>query len=96
LGKVEVWTAGGQTDMTEECRECGKDFIPNRPFQVFCDSKCKGAYHRRRYRQMAVEEAEDRLANGHDGTPEQRQQASEEARMVIGQMGAAPRIVRRM
>ena len=82
--------------MTEECRECGKDFIPNRPFQVFCDSKCKGVYHRRRYRQQAVEEAEERREarmNGH-GTPEERQRASEVvARFIERGQG---RIVRRI
>jgi Bacteriophage Lambda NinG protein len=81
--------------MTEECKECGKGFISNRPFQVFCDSKCKGAYHRRRYRQQAVEEAEERLANGHDrGTPEQRQRASEVVARIIER--GQGRIVRRI
>jgi hypothetical protein len=40
-----------------QCRECGKDFVENRPFQVFCDSRCKGAYHRRKYREQAREQA---------------------------------------
>jgi len=40
-----------------QCRECRKDFFENRPFQVFCDSRCKGAYHRRKYREQAREQA---------------------------------------
>jgi hypothetical protein len=46
-----------------QCRECGRDFIENRPFQVFCDSRCKGAYHRRKYREQAREQAAIRAAN---------------------------------
>ena len=38
-----------------QCRECGQSFLENRPFQVFCDSRCKGAYHRRKYREQAVQ-----------------------------------------
>ena len=71
--------------MTQECKECEKAFVPNRPFQVFCNDRCKGAYHRRKYRQQAVEEAEERLAermNGH-GTPEQRKEASEAVASII-------------
>lgn len=82
--------------MTEECKECGKGFIPNRPFQVFCDSRCKGVYWRRRYRQQAVEEAEDRLAvngNGH-GTPEERQQAKEVLSRIVREQ--RPRFLRRI
>jgi hypothetical protein len=82
--------------MTQECSECGKGFVPNRPFQVFCNDRCKGAYHRRKYRQMAVEEAEDRREarmNGH-GTPEQRQRASEVVASIIER--GQGRIVRRI
>jgi endogenous inhibitor of DNA gyrase (YacG/DUF329 family) len=81
--------------MTEECKECGKAFVPNRPFQVFCNDRCKGAYWRHRYRQQAVEEAEDRRANGNGhGTAEERQKASEVlARIVQGGQG---RLIRRM
>ena len=46
-----------------QCRECGRDFIENRPFQVFCDSRCKGAYHRRKYREQAREQAVQRQLN---------------------------------
>jgi hypothetical protein len=80
-----------------ECRECGKPIFGTAR-KEFCDDYCRGDYHRRRYRQQAVEEAEDRLANGHDGTPAQRQKASKEARAVIDQMiaRAGPRIHRRL
>jgi hypothetical protein len=73
--------------MNQLCKECGKQFFQNRPFQVFCNDRCKGAYHRRRYRQQAVEEAEERRearVNGH-GTPEQRKEASEVLARIIGQ-----------
>jgi hypothetical protein len=88
--------------MEHECKECGKWFIPNRPFQVFCGDKCKGAYWRHRYRQQAVEEAEDRRearmngngnGNGH-GTPEERQRASEVVARII--QGGQGRLIRRM
>ena len=78
-----------------KCKECGKEFFQNRPFQVFCCDSCKGAFHRRKYRQIAVEEAEDRRearmngGNGH-ATPEQRK-----ALAGIVQ-GLTPRFVRRV
>jgi hypothetical protein len=79
-----------------QCRECGNEFVQNRPFQVFCNDRCKGAFHRRKYRQQAVEEAEERRdarINGH-GTPEERQRASEVvARFVNERRG---RIVKRI
>jgi hypothetical protein len=80
-----------------ECRECGKPIFGTAR-KEFCDDYCRGDYHRRKYRQQAVEEAEDRLANGHGGTPQERQKASEEARVVIEQMvaKAGPKIVRRI
>jgi hypothetical protein len=78
-----------------ECRECGKPIIGTTR-KEFCDDYCRGAYHRRKYRQMAVEEAEDRREakmNGR-GTPEQRKEASEVlARIVKERQG---RIVRRI
>jgi len=46
-----------------QCRECGQSFLENRPFQVFCDSRCKGAYHRRKYREQAREQAVQRQLN---------------------------------
>jgi hypothetical protein len=67
------------------CRECDKEFIQNTVRQEFCDDYCRGAYHRRRYRQQAVEEAEDRREarmNGH-GTPEQRKKASEVVARIV-------------
>ena len=82
--------------MTVQCRECGKEFVENRPFQVFCNDYCRGAYHRRRYRQQAVEEAEDRREarlNGH-GTPEERQKANEVLAKIIQRSG--PKLVRRI
>jgi len=84
--------------MVTQCKECGKDFIENRPFQVFCNDYCRGAYHRRRYRQQAVEEAEDRrearLNGGGRGTEEQRQKANE----VLGRIlqKSRPKLVRRI
>jgi hypothetical protein len=83
--------------MTEDCKECGKAFVPNRPFQVFCNDKCKGAYWRRQYRQRAVEEAEDRRGarmNGHGTPEEQRQKASEVLARLVGK--GQGRLIRRM
>ena len=82
------------------CKECDKEFFQNRPFQVFCGEPCKGAYHRRRYRQMAVEEAVERRearVNGH-GTPEQRRQATEELAQIVEeyQNERQPKPVRRV
>jgi len=81
-----------------QCKECGKDFIENRPFQVFCNDYCRGAYHRRKYRQQAVEEAEDRREarlNGH-GTPEERQEASEVLARIVAEAGNGKKFVRNM
>jgi hypothetical protein len=79
-----------------QCKQSGKEFKQNRPFQVFCGDRCKGAFHRHKYRQIAVEEAEDRREarlNGH-GTPEQRQQASEVLSRIIQEQ--QPRFQRRV
>jgi endogenous inhibitor of DNA gyrase (YacG/DUF329 family) len=79
-----------------ECKQCGKEFKQNRPFQVFCGERCKGAFHRHKYKQIAVEEAEDRREarlNGH-GTPEQREQAKELLARIVGEQ--QPRIQRRI
>jgi hypothetical protein len=57
--------------MTELCKECGKEFFQNRPFQVFCSDKCKGVFHRRRYRaeKIANDEGQKyRLENLKDGS----------------------------
>jgi len=82
-----------------QCKECGKDFIENRPFQVFCNDYCRGAYHRRRYRQQKVEEAEDRrearLNGDGRGTEQERQKASEVlARIITQSTSGRPRIRR--
>jgi len=82
--------------MTVQCRECGKDFIENRPFQVFCNDYCRGTYHRRKYRRIAVEEAEDRREarlNGH-GTAEERQKANEVLARIMQR--SKPKLVRRI
>jgi hypothetical protein len=82
--------------MTVQCKECGKEFVENRPFQVFCNDCCRGAYHRRKYRRIAVEEAEDRREarlNGH-GTPEERQKANEVLAKIIQK--SRPKLVRRI
>jgi hypothetical protein len=77
------------------CRECDKELIQNTSRQEFCDDYCRGAYHRRRYRQQAVEEAEERRQARIDGrgTAEQRKEASEAMAKVVA--GLSPRIKRR-
>jgi hypothetical protein len=62
-----------------QCEECGREFRSKGDYgQRFCTDKCRGAFHRRRYRALAVEEAEFVRINGHDpGTPEQREEAHE-------------------
>jgi hypothetical protein len=81
-----------------QCRECNKEFISNNPRQEFCNDYCRGAYHRRKYRQQAVEEAEDRrkarLNGGGRGTEEQRQKANEVLAKIIQRSG--PKLVRRI
>jgi hypothetical protein len=69
------------------CRQCDKEFVPNTVRQEFCDDYCRGAYHRRRYRQQAVEEAEERRQARIDGrgTKEQRKGASEVLARMLGQ-----------
>jgi len=79
-----------------QCKECGKDFIENRPFQVFCNDYCRGAYHRRKYRLQKAEEAEDRRQarlNGH-GTAEERQKANEVLARIIQK--SRPKFLRRI
>ena len=71
---VGLMNDGGGMSTTTRCRECDKELIQNTGRQQFCDDYCRGAYHRRRYRQQAVEEAEERREarmNGR-GTAEQR------------------------
>jgi hypothetical protein len=78
------------------CRECDKEFIPNTVRQEFCDDYCRGAYHRHRYRQQAVEEAEEQReaqVNGR-GTRQQRKEASEAMARIVA--GLSPRIQRRV
>jgi len=82
--------------MTVRCRECQKEFIPNTSRQEFCNDYCRGAFHRRKYRKIAVEEAEDRREarlNGH-GTPEERQKANEVLARIIQK--SRPKLVRRI
>jgi len=86
--------------MTVQCKECGKDFIENRPFQVFCNDYCRGAYHRRKYRLQKAEEAEDRRearlnGNGH-GTPEERQKANEVLARLVEEQQSKRKLVRRI
>ena len=47
--------------MMSKCKGCGKDFEPWTKRQEFCTNECKGAYHRRRYRDLAKK--------GHRGKP---------------------------
>ena len=85
--------------MTVKCRGCDQEFIPNTVRQEFCNDYCRGAFHRRRYRQQAVEEAEDRREarlNGH-GTEEERQKASEVLARIVAEAGSGkPKFVRRI
>jgi hypothetical protein len=77
-----------------KCRECGKDIIGTSR-KEFCDDYCRGAYHRRRYRQQAVEEAEERRQARMDGrgTAEQRKEASKVMDGIVERL--SPRIQRR-
>ena len=84
--------------MTVKCRGCDQEFIPNTVRQEFCNDYCRGAYHRRKYRQIAVEEAEDRRearlnGDGH-GTPEERQKASKALARIIQE--SRPKLIRRI
>jgi len=78
------------------CRECDKELIQNTSRQEFCDDYCRGAYHRRRYRQQAGEEAEERREARivGRGTPKQRKEASEAMGRIVG--GLSPRTQRRI
>jgi hypothetical protein len=79
-----------------QCRECNKEFISNNPRQEFCNDYCRGAYHRRKYRRIAVEEAEDRREarlNGH-GAPGERQKANEVLARIMQK--SRPKLVRRI
>ena len=81
---------------TARCRECNKEFVQWTARQEFCDDRCRGAYHRRKYRQIAAEEAEERREarmNGR-GTKEQRKEASEVMAKIVA--GLSPRIRRRV
>jgi hypothetical protein len=80
------------------CRECDKELIQNTVRQEFCDDYCRGAYHRRRYREQAVEEAEERREarlNGH-GTPEERQKAREVVAGIVRTFSVEPKLRRRI
>jgi hypothetical protein len=79
-----------------QCRECNKEFISHNPRQEFCNDYCRGAYHRRRYRQQAVEEAEERRQARIDGrgTAEQRKEADKAMAEILERLG--PRIHRRI
>ena len=81
-----------------QCRECNKEFISNNPRQEFCNDYCRGAFHRRKYRKIAVEEAEDRRearVNGH-GTTEEREKASEVLARIVAEAGNGRKFVRRI
>jgi len=74
------------------CRECGKPILGT-VRKEFCHDYCRGAYHRRKYRQQKVEEAEDRL-NGNGHSAAEKQQASEAMAAIVKAM--TPRFVRRV
>jgi len=81
-----------------QCRECNKEFISYNPRQEFCNDYCRGAFHRRKYRQQAVEEAEDRREvrlNGR-GTEEERQKANEVLARIVEERRSERRIRRRI
>ena len=81
-----------------QCRECNREFVQWTTRQEFCDDSCRGAYHRRKYRQIAVEEAEERrearLNGGGEGTSEQRQKGSEVLAAIVERTGG--RMLRRL
>ena len=99
---ISYWVAlmkdgGGMSAMTR-CRECEKELIQNTGRQQFCDDYCRGAYHRRKYRLQAVEEAEERREarmNGR-GTPVQRKEASEVLAQIVGERRNERRMIRRI
>jgi hypothetical protein len=78
-----------------QCRECGKQIIGT-VRKEFCDDYCRGAYHRRKYRQIKLEEAEERRhsrINGH-GSAEERKEAKEVLSRIV--QAQQPRFVRRV
>src|SRR5262245_29350301 len=91
---ISGYKAGGCL-MNPVCRECGKPIFGTAR-KEFCHDYCRGAFHRRKYRQIAVEEAEDRREarlNGH-GTSGEREQAKEVLSRIVGEQ--QPRFVRRV
>jgi hypothetical protein len=83
-----------------QCRECSKEFVQWTTRQEFCDDRCRGAYHRRKYRQIAAEEAEERRVermngNGH-GTSEQRKEASDALTRIVEKRRSEQRMIRRI
>jgi hypothetical protein len=56
-------------DLKMKCRECEREFAPNKPWQEFCCAQHRDAWHYRERKRAAVEAAEERRAermNGHD------------------------------
>ena len=41
-------TVPEQKHQTRICKECGKEFIPHRKNQCFCEEKCRVKYHNRK------------------------------------------------
>jgi hypothetical protein len=85
----------GKEQRMNECQNCGRGFEPNRFWQKFCCKQCQQKWNKDQYRADRVEEERETRMNGH-GTPEERREATGEARMVIERMMAGPRIVRRI
>jgi hypothetical protein len=85
---------------TARCRECNKEFVQWTARQEFCDDRCRGAFHRRRYRELAVEEAEFRreLRKNGDGpgTPEERKEAEEALAKIVRESQVTPGFRRRI
>jgi hypothetical protein len=91
----------------DTCKHCNQPFLQAKPWQQFCCQRCQQDWHLHQRKLARQEKLLDKLAsrdhglmangNGH-GTPEQRQKAREEARMVIDQMvaRAGPKLVRRL
>ena len=83
---------------TARCRECNKEFVQWTARQEFCNDSCRGAYHRRKYRQQKVEEAEfqrELRMNGY-GTPQERKEAEEALARVVEEHVSKHRLIRRV
>jgi hypothetical protein len=85
---------------TARCRECNKEFVQWTARQEFCNDSCRGAYHRRKYRQQEVEEAEFqrelRMNGDGKGTPQERKEAEEALAKIVQESLVTPGFRRRI